>query len=181
MASGQHQPLNRLAGRCAREGVALSLSTLADQVGAVAAALAPLHALIAAHVMAAGRLHGDDTTVPPPAKGKTETARWAVSSGQTPEAGRSAAEVRPPPCCAARATAGASVRNNISPDGGASCRPTPIPASTPCSAWPGNRGRSCPHSVGRMCGGSSSSWPPSSPTPGAAKRRRRSRRWRWRP
>jgi len=75
MASGQHQPLNRLAGRCAREGVALSLSTLADQVGAVAAALAPLHALIAAHVMAAGRLHGDDTTVPPPAKGKTETAR----------------------------------------------------------------------------------------------------------
>ena len=72
---GQHQPLNRQAERCAREGVELSLSTLADQVGAVAAALAPLHALIAAHVMAAERLHGDDTTVPLLAKGKTETAR----------------------------------------------------------------------------------------------------------
>jgi Transposase and inactivated derivatives len=61
---GQHQPLNRQAERYAREGVELSLSTLADQVGAVAAALAPLHALIEAHVMGAARLHGDDTTVP---------------------------------------------------------------------------------------------------------------------
>lgn len=32
---GQHQPLNRQAERYAREGVELSLSTLADQVGAV--------------------------------------------------------------------------------------------------------------------------------------------------
>jgi transposase len=44
---GQHQPLNRQAERYAREGVALSLSTLADQVGACAAALAPLHDRIA--------------------------------------------------------------------------------------------------------------------------------------
>jgi transposase len=36
---GQHQPLNRQAERYAREGVDLSLSTLADQVGACAAAL----------------------------------------------------------------------------------------------------------------------------------------------
>jgi transposase len=34
---GQHQPLNRQAERYAREGVELSLSTLADQVGACAA------------------------------------------------------------------------------------------------------------------------------------------------
>src|SRR5271169_1583016 len=34
---GQHQPLNRQAERYAREGVPLSLSTLADQVGAVCA------------------------------------------------------------------------------------------------------------------------------------------------
>jgi transposase len=59
---GQHQPLNRQAERYAREGVELSLSTLADQVGACAAALAPLHALIEAHVMAAGRLHEDSAT-----------------------------------------------------------------------------------------------------------------------
>ena len=43
---GQHQPLNRQAERYAREGVDLSLSTLADQVGACAAALEPVHALI---------------------------------------------------------------------------------------------------------------------------------------
>jgi len=35
VASGQHQPLNRQAERHAREGVDLSLSTLADQLGAV--------------------------------------------------------------------------------------------------------------------------------------------------
>ena len=38
---GQHQPLNRQAERYAREGVDLSLSTLADQVGAVAELLKP--------------------------------------------------------------------------------------------------------------------------------------------
>jgi transposase len=36
---GQHQPLNRQAERYAREGVPLSLSTLADQVGAVCAVM----------------------------------------------------------------------------------------------------------------------------------------------
>lgn len=43
---GQHQPLNRQAERYAREGVPLSLSTMADQVGAAAAALQPLHELL---------------------------------------------------------------------------------------------------------------------------------------
>jgi transposase len=36
---GQHQPLNRQSERYAREEINLSLSTLADQVGACAAAL----------------------------------------------------------------------------------------------------------------------------------------------
>jgi transposase len=45
---GQHQPLNRQSERYAREGIYLSLSTLAGQVGACAAALEPLHALIEA-------------------------------------------------------------------------------------------------------------------------------------
>ena len=53
---GQHQPLNRQRDRYAREGVDLSLSTLADQVGACTVALRPLHDLIAAHVLAAQRL-----------------------------------------------------------------------------------------------------------------------------
>ncbi|MBA3324095.1 MAG: IS66 family transposase, partial [Rhodobacteraceae bacterium] len=85
---GQHQPLNRQAERYAREGVDLSLSTLADQVGACAAALAPLHALIKAHVMAADRLHGDDTTVPVLAKGKTRIGRlWVYVRDDRPFAG----------------------------------------------------------------------------------------------
>jgi transposase len=50
---GQHQPLNRQCERFAREGVGISLSTLADQVGACAGVLTPLHDLMAAHVLAA--------------------------------------------------------------------------------------------------------------------------------
>src|SRR5205085_3634937 len=60
---GQHQPLNRQAERYAKEGVPLSLSTLADQVGAGCAVLQPLLKRIEAQVFAAERLHGDDTTV----------------------------------------------------------------------------------------------------------------------
>jgi transposase len=68
---GQHQPLNRQSERYRREGIDLSLSTLADQVGACTTVLQPLHALIEAHVLAADRLHGDDTNIPILAKGKT--------------------------------------------------------------------------------------------------------------
>src|ERR1700730_11015061 len=39
---GQHQPLNRQAERYAKEGVPLSLSTLADQVGACCVVLDPI-------------------------------------------------------------------------------------------------------------------------------------------
>ncbi len=82
---GQHQPLNRQAERYAREGVDLSLSTLADQVGAVAELLKPLNSLIEAHVFTAARLHGDDTTVPLLARGGTKTARlWTYVRDDRP-------------------------------------------------------------------------------------------------
>jgi len=68
---GQHQPLNRQSERYAREGIDLSLSTLADLVGACTTVLRPLYARIEAHVLAAERLHGDDTKIPILAKGKT--------------------------------------------------------------------------------------------------------------
>jgi transposase len=85
---GQHQPLNRQSERYAREGIELSVSTLADQVGAATAALSPLHDLIAAHVLAAKRLHGDDTTVPILAKGKTDTGRiWTYVRDDRPFGG----------------------------------------------------------------------------------------------
>jgi transposase len=85
---GQHQPLNRQAERYAREGVPLSLSTLADQVGACAAALRPLFERLKTHVFAAERLHGDDTTVPVLAKGKTDTGRcWTYVRDDRPFGG----------------------------------------------------------------------------------------------
>jgi transposase len=86
---GQHQPLNRQSERYAREGIDLSLSTLADQVGACAAAVRPLQALIERHVLAAERLHGDDTTVPILAKGKTVTGRvWVYVRDDRPFGGK---------------------------------------------------------------------------------------------
>jgi transposase len=85
---GQHQPLNRQAERYAREGVPLSLSTLADQVGAVCTVMQPIFERIEAHVFAAERLHGDDTTVPVLAKGKTDTGRcWTYVRDDRPFAG----------------------------------------------------------------------------------------------
>jgi transposase len=85
---GQHQPLNRQADRFAREGVPLSISTLADQVGAATFALMPLYRRIEAHILAAERLHGDDTTVPVLAKGKTDTGRlWVYVRDDVPFGG----------------------------------------------------------------------------------------------
>ena len=82
---GQHQPLNRQAERYAREGVPLSLSTLADQVGGVTSVLAPLLERVQAHVLAAERLHGDDTTVPVLAKGQTDVGRlWTYVRDDAP-------------------------------------------------------------------------------------------------
>src|SRR5205085_6433775 len=50
---GQHQPLNRQSERYAREGVPLSLSTLAHQAGGCCAVLPPLLSRIEPHVSAA--------------------------------------------------------------------------------------------------------------------------------
>jgi transposase len=85
---GQHQPLNRQAERYAREGVPLSLSTLADQVGACCAVLDPIVELLIAHAFAGSRIHGDDTTVPVLAKGKTDLARgWVYVRDDRPFGG----------------------------------------------------------------------------------------------
>jgi len=85
---GQHQPLNRQAERYALEGVPLSLSTLADQIGAVCAVMTPIFERLEAHVFTAERLHGDDTTVPVLAKGQTHTARcWVYVRDDRPFGG----------------------------------------------------------------------------------------------
>jgi transposase len=100
---GQHQPLNRQAERYGREGVPLALSTLADQVGAGCAVLEPLLRRLEAHVFAAERLHGDDTTAPVLARGKTHTGRcWVYVRDDRPFGGTfaCASDAHPHPRCA---------------------------------------------------------------------------------
>jgi transposase len=85
---GLHLPLNRQSAAYAREGIELDVSTLADWVGAAAATLMPLVEAIRAHVLAAERIHADDTTVPVLAKGKTHTGRlWTYVRDDRPFAG----------------------------------------------------------------------------------------------
>ena len=86
-----HQPLNRQSEQYAREGIELTVSTMADHVGACAAALKPVFELIKAHVFAAERIHGDDTTVPVLAKVKTRTGRiWTYVRDDRPFGGQAA-------------------------------------------------------------------------------------------
>jgi transposase len=87
---GAHQPLNRLCERYALEGVPNPLSTMADAVGASCVALDPILRRIEGHVMSAERLHGDDTTVPVLAAGKTDIARcWVYVCDDGPFGGTS--------------------------------------------------------------------------------------------
>jgi transposase len=86
-----HQPLNRQSDKFACEGIELSVSTMADHVGACAATLTPLYELIKAHVFAAERIHGDDTTVPVLSKVKTRTGRiWTYVRDDRPFGGPAA-------------------------------------------------------------------------------------------
>jgi transposase len=74
---GHHLPLYRQAEIFAREGIGLDRSTLAGWVGATSELLAPLVSALRDHVMAAQKVHADDTPVPvlAPGNGKTETGR----------------------------------------------------------------------------------------------------------
>jgi transposase len=72
-----HQPLYRQSQIYAREGVDLDRSTLAGWVGAASELLTPLVDQIRKHVLAAAKIHADDTPVPvlAPGNGKTRTGR----------------------------------------------------------------------------------------------------------
>ena len=84
-----HQPLNRQSAAFAREGVEIDTSTLADWVGACVVALDPIVSRLREHVLAAERLHVDDTTVPVLAKTKTRTGRlWVYVRDDRPFSGQ---------------------------------------------------------------------------------------------
>ena len=89
-----HLPLYRQSEIYAREGVDLDRSTLADWVGATSHLLSPLVDHLRRHVLAASKLHADDTPVPvlAPGMGKTKTARlWTYVRDD-----RAAADDTPP-------------------------------------------------------------------------------------
>ncbi len=91
-----HSPLYRQAEIYARDGIDLDRSTLADWVGQSARLLRPLVDALGAHVMAAERVHADDTTVPvlDPGRGATRTGRlWCYVRDDRPFAGTAAPAV----------------------------------------------------------------------------------------
>jgi transposase len=82
-----HSPLYRQSEMYARQGVELERSTLAGWVGGTSELLEPLVESLRRYVMAAGRLHADDTPVPvlAPGNGKTKTGRlWTYVRDDRP-------------------------------------------------------------------------------------------------
>ena len=151
---GQHQPLNRQAERYAKEGVPLSLSTLADQVGAGCAVLDPILKRFEAHVFAADRLHGDDTTVPVLAKGKTDTGRcWVYVRDDRPFGGAA-----PPAASITRAIEPASTPRRIWPPMPESSRLTLTADTTSYTSPIASRARSWKQHAGPMPAALSSPW-----------------------
>ena len=174
---GQHQPLNRQSERYRREGIDLSVSTLADQVGACTTVLQPLHALIESHVLAAERLHGDDTTVPILAKGKTVKGHiWTYVRDDRPFDGRA------PPAALYYASRD---RRHEHP----ARHLQNFTGILQADAYGGYNGLDDPSRapgaiIAALCWAHarrhSSSWPISPPMPDAERTRRRSRRSHWR-
>jgi len=72
-----HLPLYRQSQIYAREGVEIERATLAEWVGAASALMEPLVDALGHYVLAAQKLHADDTPVPvlAPGTGKTKTGR----------------------------------------------------------------------------------------------------------
>ena len=82
-----HLPLYRQSEMYARQDVELERSTLADWVGGTSRLLEPLVEALRRYVMAAGKLHADDTPVPvlSPGNGKTKTGRlWTYVRDDRP-------------------------------------------------------------------------------------------------
>ena len=82
-----HLPLYRQSAIYARSGIALDRSTLADWVGQSAQRLDPLVEALRRYVLAADKVHADDTPLPvlAPGEGRTKTARlWTYVRDDRP-------------------------------------------------------------------------------------------------
>jgi transposase len=86
-----HCPLYRQQGIYRRSGVELDRATLAAWVGETARLLEPLVDVLGRYVLAAQKVHADDTPVPvlDPGRGKTKTGRlWTYVRDDRPAASR---------------------------------------------------------------------------------------------
>ena len=84
-----HLPLYRQSEIYARQGIDLERSTLADWIAGITRLATPLAELIGRYVIAATKIHADDTTVPvlDPGRGKTKTGRlWVYVRDDRPAA-----------------------------------------------------------------------------------------------
>jgi transposase len=84
-----HQPLYRLSRIFAREGVDIDRATMAGWVEQCGALLDPLVAALGRYVLAADKVHADDTPMPvlEPGRGQTKTGRlWVYVRDDRPAA-----------------------------------------------------------------------------------------------
>jgi transposase len=91
-----HQPLYRQSEIYARQGIDLERSTLADWVGGASQLLDPLVEALHRYVIAASKLHADDTPVPvlAPGNGRTKTGRlWTYVRDDRPAGDQAAPAV----------------------------------------------------------------------------------------
>ena len=147
-----HLPLYRQCEIYARQGVELERSTLADWVGGSSALLDPLVEALRRYVMAAGKLHADDTPVPvlAPGNGKTKTGRlWTYVRDD--RAGRRIGGHRRYGL-RTRPIARANIPSNICVRFRVRCRPMPMPDSISSIKRMAGYRKS---PVGRTCGASS--------------------------
>ncbi|ASY61037.1 Mobile element protein (plasmid) [Sinorhizobium sp. CCBAU 05631] len=110
---GMHSPLNRQSTRFKREGIELSTSTLADQVGYGTAALLPIFDLIETHAFAAERLLAMTPQSPFRPKTNARPGEYGPTCAMT---GPTAARQRRRPYTMRRAIAAASIRRSTWPN-----------------------------------------------------------------
>jgi transposase len=133
-----HLPLYRQSVIYAREGVDLDRALLASWVGAASALLRPLVDAIRRHVLAATKLHADDTPIQvlAPGNGKTKTARlWTYVRDDRPSGDTAPAAV----WFAIRRIAKAFIHKPIWLVSVACCKPMHMPASTRFTKTAGSR------------------------------------------
>jgi transposase len=124
-----HLPLYRQSKIYAREGVDLDRFTLAKWVGETSQLLAPLVEQLRRYVMAADKLHADDTPVPvlAPGSGKPKPAASGPTFAMIAPPDR---WMHPLPGLLTHLIAGESIRRDICASSAAFSRRTPMPVST---------------------------------------------------